>query len=124
MSPTSTAFTPNITTYTISPVYLRSPATLSCIVLFAASITNVTTVDITWSKDGQQLHSNSELIITSSNESEISFKSNLTIYVLEISDSGFYSCQVVLLSTLTHNPISQPITSTLHLEVEGTQYLS
>lgn len=92
--------------------------------LFTATITNVTTVAITWSKDGRRLHTNKELIITSSNESEISFKSNLTIYVLEISDSGFYSCQVVLLSMLTHNPISQPTTSTLHLEVEGTQDLS
>lgn len=84
---------------------------------------NDATVVISWSKDGQQLHNTSKVVITSTNITAVSFQSNLTIHVLEISDSGLYSCSVVLLSLSTQNPILSPTVSTLHFEVEGIEYL-
>ena len=119
---TSTVFNPNVTTHTISSVKIRNPATISCTVLLSATPESDTTVAITWSKDGRQLHNNTELMITSSNETAISLQSNLTIHVLETSDSGLYSCQVALVSKSTLNPISSPAISTLHLEVKGAKF--
>lgn len=117
------ASTPNVTTAIASAIHARSPATITCTVTFSSTIMNDATVVISWSKDGQQLHNTSKVVITSTNITAVSFQSNLTIHVLEISDSGLYSCSVVLLSLSTQNPILSPTVSTLHFEVEGIEYL-
>ena len=92
--------------------------------MLTATITNDAIVDISWSKDGRQLHSNREIVITSYNASATLFQSNLTINVLEISDRGTYSCHVVLLSTSTDDPVSPPTTSTISLQVEGSKIVA
>ena len=86
--------------------------------LTGTTVTDDVTVDISWSKDGMQLHNSSELVITSSNATTMLYHSNLTIHVLETSDSGFYSCRAYL-SQSTQTPILPPIVSTVHLAVEG-----
>lgn len=79
---------------------------------------DVTTVDISWSKDGVQLHNSSELVITSSYATVMLYHSNLTIYVLETSDSGLYSCRAHL-SQPMQTPTLPPIVNTIRLAVEG-----
>ena len=78
------------------------------------------TVDISWSKDGVQLHNSSQLVITSSYTTTMLYHSNLTICVLETSDSGLYSCRARL-SQPTQTSILPPTVSTIHLAVEGIQ---
>ena len=116
---TSTAFISNVTTSITSAVHVRSAATIICTVILTATVASECIVGISWSKDGQQLHSNPEMAITSSNATATLFQSNLTIHSLETTDSGYYSCHAELLSVSTYKPVSIPTTSTIHLDVEG-----
>lgn len=102
-----------------SDIHARSSGTLLCWVTLTAILPDNTILSITWSKDGHQLQDNNNLLIVSSNSTGMLFRSNVTIPVLDISDSGQYTCQAVLLYKSTHNPISSPTVSILLLEVEG-----
>lgn len=79
---------------------------------------NDETLEISWSKDSMQLHNSSELVITFSSATTELYHSNLTIHVLETSDSGSYSCVVVLSQSLS----LPPTVSTIHLTVEGSNH--
>ncbi len=85
--------------------------------LTGAAVTDVT-VDISWSKYGVQLHNSSGLVITSSYATNMLYLSNLTILVLETSDSGLYSCQAHV-SQSTQTPTLPPKVDTIHLAVTG-----
>lgn len=102
-----------------SVVQERSPATLICTAVLTAPFPNDVTPVISWSKDGQLVHSSNELVITKSNVTATLIQSNLTILTLEISDSGSYSCQVVLHSSSTQSSLLPPTVSTVLLEVKG-----
>ena len=118
---TDRAFIANVTTAIVTVVHARSPATITCTAILTGTITNDATLNIYWSKDGVQLHNSSELVITSSNTTTVLYHSNLTIHVLETSDSGSYSC-VVVLSQSTQTPTLPPTVSTTHLVVEGSNH--
>lgn len=90
--------------------------------LTGTTVTDDVTVDISWSKNSVQLHNSSELVITSSYATTMLYHSNLTIHVLETSDSGLYSCRAHL-SQPTQISILPPIVSTIHLAVEGIQVI-
>ena len=107
-----------MTTEVISSIHARSPAVVSCIADLSSSISDDVTVNITWNKDGRQLHNNSEILIVSANLASTKYQSNLTIHVLEASDDGLYSCSVGLISLLSNKHISQ-VTSSIYLNVEG-----
>ena len=117
---TDRMFIANVTTAIASIIHTRSPATLSCTAMLTGAITNDATVDISWSKDGIQLHNSSELVITLSNATAMLYHLNMTIHVLKTSDSGSYSCGVQLLYQSTQTPALSPTVSTIHLMVEGS----
>ena len=112
----------NVTTVIASAVHTRSPVTITCTARFAGTTGSDATLDISWSKDGKQLQNSSELTITSSNTTAVSYHSNMTIHVLKISDSGSYACRVQLSQPgETPSPLSD--VSTIHLAVKGISLL-
>ena len=123
--PTDGAFISNVTVAVVSAIYIRSPVTITCTVMLTGTTVTVSddvTVAISWSKYDVQLHNSSGLVITSPYATKNMFyHSNLTILVLEASDSGLYSCQAKL-SQSTQTSTLPPIVNTIHLAVEGINY--
>ena len=122
--PTDGAFISNVTVAVVSAIHARSPVTISCTILLTGTIVTISddvTVDISWSKYGVKLHNSSGLVITSSYATKMLYHSNLTILVLETSDSGMYSCWAQL-SQSTQTPTVPPMVNTIYLAVEGINY--
>ena len=122
--PTDGAFISNVTVAVFSAIHVRSPVTITCTVMLTGTIVTISDdviVDISWSKYGVQLHNSSGLVITSSYATKMFYHSNLTILVLETSDSGVYSCRAQL-SQSTQTSILPPSVNTIHLAVEGINY--
>ena len=111
-------------TSVISNVHERSPAIISCTVVVISTVSDEHTVNITWSKDDSQLHSNSEISIVSANLTKHTYQSNLTIYVLEASDTGLYSCSAMTTLSESSNQLASSVTSSIYLDMEGTVHLS
>ena len=122
--PTDGAFISNVTVAVVSAIHVRSPVTITCTVMLTgttATVSDGVTVDISWSKYGVQLYNSSGLVITSSYATKMFYHSNLTILVLETSDSGLYSCRAQLFQS-TQTSTLPPMVNTMHLAVEGITY--
>lgn len=116
----------NLTAVTavISDVRERSPAIISCTVVVISTVSDEHTVNITWSKDDHQLHSNSEISIVSANLTKHTYQSNLTIHVLEASDIGLYSCLATTTLSESSNQLASSVMSSIYLDMEGMIHLS
>ena len=108
----------SVTTEVLSSIHARSPAIVSCMADLSSTVSDDEIVDITWSRDGDQLRNNSEILIVSANLAVNKYQSNMTIHALEASDDGLYSCRVRLISQSSNQLMLQD-TSSIYLNVEG-----
>ena len=111
-------------TAVISNVHERSPVIISCTVIVISTISDKHTVNITWSKDDHQLHSNSEISVVTANLTKHTHQSNLTIHILEASDIGLYSCSAMITLSGSSNQLASSVTSSIYLDMEGMIQLS
>lgn len=108
----------------ISSIHERSPAIISCTAVISSTVIGDHKVNITWTKDDLQLHSNNEISIVSANLTKYMYQSNLTIHVLGASDVGLYSCSAIMLLSESSNQFISTATSSIYLDMEGMLLIS
>ena len=104
----------------VSSIHKRSPAIISCTAVLRSTIPDDVLINITWSKNNNQLYNNNKISIISVNLTKYTYQSNLTIHILEDSDEGLYSCSATTVLLQSSNQLGSSATSSIYLDVEGT----
>lgn len=118
-----TVHSPSVRLTVSTPLHIHSSVTLSCVATVNAAIFDEVNIRISWTMGHTPLQNSSQMSIspTTTQTSQSSYRSELTIHTMENSHNGIYTCTAVLVSSTHGVLLSTPSVGAIYLSVGGMQ---